>query len=136
MFSVSVTHVQKRRGWVWLAIIAMAVAAAPSAEAGPKGNRLYSPILNLLASQPDARHGSSAAAFLRTKAARWTAADLVSRDGDTRHSSLFRDMLAGEFVGLVSPLTPVSAVSELHRHRPPGPPAHSALFQRPPPHQL
>jgi hypothetical protein len=121
---------QKKCGWVWLAIIAVAVASASSADsASPQAGGL--PILRLLAAHADPSSSHAAIAALRAR----PAAVSASSRPTVFAPSLFRAMLASEFVGLVSPLTPLSAHTLLKLQQRPSPPGLTPLFQRPPPSQ-
>ena len=127
---------QKTRGLVWLAIIAVAVAAAPSTESGSTPRRVYGPILNLLSAHSEAWPGAHAAsAVLRTRQARGANASSAASHAKRFDSGPFRHLLASEFVGLVSPLTPESASTVLQLQHPPSTPHRYQLFQRPPPSQ-
>jgi hypothetical protein len=121
---------RNRNVWMWVAIAAVAFTSVAQAKAGLQTARGYShPVLEFLVRS----HSQNTAVH--------SGAQRFTHPGSRRQaSSVFHNSTSGAliailpvwFVGLVSPLTPRSALS-LRMGRLPAAPLLTALFQRPPP---
>ncbi|WP_109488966.1 hypothetical protein [Occallatibacter savannae] len=122
---------RNRAAWMWLAIAAVTFTSVATAETGRQTSRGYAhPVFEFLVRS----HSQSSAAH--------SAPSRFTNSGSHRQaSSIFRGNAAGPliaflpvlFIGLVSPLRPLSAPSADPLGRAPATPLLSALFQRPPP---
>jgi hypothetical protein len=120
---------RNKGAWMWVAIAAIAFASSARAEAGPQSARVFAhPVLEFLAKSQSqhftakpgvsrfAQPGRQARAMSRNGAIGWTAA-----------------MLPVFFIGLVSPLTLLSAAFIRGIYQESSSPYLPASFQRPPP---
>jgi hypothetical protein len=117
---------RQQHAWVWLAVAAIAVATLARAEAGlPKAAALTHPVLEFLSAHANndafaapGSYGSRVAGARRqhnTSPGAWTV------------------LLPIFFIGLVAPLSLISARAMLSLGTTPSAPALPCLFQRPPP---
>jgi hypothetical protein len=122
---------RNRNAWVWVAIAAISFASVARAEAGLQGARAYAhPVLEFLA-KSQSQHAvakSGVARFTQSGARR--SFDSIFRDSGT---GAWRAMLPVFFIGLISPLTLLSAASIQSLRRATAAPLLPSLFQRPPP---
>jgi len=115
---------------MWVAIAAVAFTSVVRAGTGPQKARGYShPVLEFLV-RSQSQNPSAHSAVLRFANLGSRHANSVLRKGN---SSALIAMLPVFFIGLVSPLAPLSAASLRCLGRIPAAPQLSALFQRPPP---
>ena len=122
---------RNRNAWMWVAIAAVAFTSVARAEARQQNARSFAhPVLEFLArsqsQNPVAHAGVSRFAHLSS---RLQARSMLRNAG----SGALIAILPVLFIGLVSPLTLVSAASFRCLGRAPAVPLLSALFQRPPP---
>lgn len=128
---LKVPWTRNKRAWMWVAIAAVAFTSIARAEAGLQSARTYAhPVLDFLARSQSQNLAAHSGAFR------------FANTGSGRHANLrLRNagpgaliaMLPVLFLGLVSPLTPLSVASIQCLGRAPAVPLLSALFQRPPP---
>ncbi len=122
---------QHRNAWIWVAVAAMAVATATRADAEQARASVYSnPVLQFLAAHADPAALAAAGVPRTPRAAR------SASEGFGAGSGSLNAFLAVEFVGLVAPLNLAPARMDRWLERAPAEPAHSSLFQRPPPSSL
>lgn len=121
---------RNRNAWVWVAIAAIAFASAARAEAGLQSAKAYAhPVFEFLAkSQIQYAAKPGALRFSQPGSRRQSKA--ISSDAGI---GLCMAMLPVFFVGLVSPLSLLSAASIQGLHQSPAAPLLPASFQRPPP---
>ena len=125
------TGTRNRSAWIWVAIAAITLASASRAEAGLQSAKACAhPVLAFLAKSqgqyPVAKPGVTR---------------FVQRVSGRPINSMFRDAGSGTwmailpvwFIGLVSPLSLLSAASIHRPGRTPAAPLLPASFQRPPP---
>ena len=113
---------------MWLAIAAVAVVSLARIEAGGNATVHTNPVLALLAGQQNTSAISAGSPQMVKIGA--------ARNGVYLHdasSGAWTAMLPVLFVGLVVPLTPISARSSLSLGRTPARPKLLRKFQRPPP---
>jgi hypothetical protein len=121
------TPTRHRSAWIWVAITAIALASMARAEAGLQSAKAYAtPVFELLA----ASHGSPA---MDDRAAPRQAQHRSARQASYLDAGVWMAMAPVLFVGLVAPLSLLSARSLLCLGRAPSAPVLTALFQRPPP---
>jgi hypothetical protein len=126
------TGTRNRNAWIWVAIAAIAFASVSRAETGLHSAKAYAhPVLQFLAKNqaqyPLAKPGATR---------------FVQGGSGQRINSMFRDAGSGRwmtvlpvlFIGLVSPLSLLSAASIQSLGRTPAAPLLPASFQRPPPY--
>jgi len=116
---------------VWLAIAAVAVVSLARVEAGGNVTVSTNPVLALLAAHQNSTSVSAAGSpqIVRIGSGR-TGAGVYLHDGA---SGAWMAMLPVLFVGLVAPLSLVSARAILSLGRTPAAPPLPFSFQRPPP---
>jgi hypothetical protein len=125
------TETRNRSAWIWLAIAAMAVATLARAEAGVHSATAYAnPVFEFLAAQQNASVMATTgdARLLRHKTARPSPLSWTNSD-----SGACTAMLPVLFIGLISPLSLISAQSIQSLGRAPAAPPLPFSFQRPPP---
>jgi hypothetical protein len=128
---------RQRNAWIWLAVAAMAVATLARAQAGIQVATAYAnPVLEFLA----AHQGSGAQAanaaprrFERRSIRQSNGSLLFDSAGHGVDSGAWEAILPVLFIGLVAPLSLISARSSLSLGRTPSAPALPFSFQRPPP---
>lgn len=126
------TGTRHKNAWIWVAIAAIALASAARAQSGFEISRTYaSPVIAFLS----AERASQPVAAQHFGTWRPTHGDhaISQHDGG---ASFWLELLPVLFVGLLSPLSLLSARSLLSLGQAFPAPAISALFQRPPPAQL
>jgi hypothetical protein len=126
------TSIRHRNAWMWLAIAAMAVVSLARIEAGANTTVYTNPVLAFLAGHQNSATGMS-----------MTGAPRIGNLGSARHAArgFLRAAAPGSwiavlpvlFIGLVAPLSLVSARSLLSLGRTPAFPQLPEKFQRPPP---
>ncbi len=125
------TGPRNRSAWIWVAIAAISFASVSRAEAGLETAKGYAhPVLQFLA--------KSQGQFPVAQAG---AARFVQRGSGLQAHSMYRDAGTGAwmailpvwFIGLVSPLSLLSAASIRSLGRTPASPLLPFSFQRPPP---
>lgn len=122
---------RNKNAWVWVAIAAITLASAARAEAGLQSAKAYAhPVLAFLAKSQSQNLATKpgVARFAQPGSSRQIKA--MSRDAGI---GLCLAMLPVFFIGLVSPLNLLSAVSIQALRQPPAAPLLPASFQRPPP---
>jgi hypothetical protein len=122
---------RNHNAWMWVAIAAVAFTSVARAETNLQNARAFThPVLEFLA-RSQSQNPAAHSAILR-----------LTHPGSRRQSDpTFRNvgpgtwtaMLPVFFIGLVSPLTPLSAASMRSLGRAPDAPLLPSLFQRPPP---
>jgi hypothetical protein len=126
------TPIRHKNGWVWLAIAAMAVVSLARIEAGGNVPIYTNPVLAFLAGQQNSAAGMSVTGTPR----------IVNRGSARNAAGMFLHgtapgswmaVLPVLFIGLVAPLSLVSARSLLSLGRAPAFPLLPEKFQRPPP---
>lgn len=122
---------RNRSTWMWLAIAAVAFTSVAHAETGLQGAKAYThPVLEFLArSQSQNPAGFSGVSRFSHFGSRRQASSMLRNAG----SRTLIAMLPVMFIGLVSPLSLVSATSARCLGDAHAAPLLSALFQRPPP---
>ena len=122
---------RNKNAWMWVAIAAVAFTSVARAGTSPQTARSFThPVLEFLArsqSQNSAAH--SAVLRFANLGSRRQANSILRKVG----SGAVIAMLPVFFIGLVSPLTPISLASIRSLGHAPAAPSLSALFQRPPP---
>jgi hypothetical protein len=123
--------IRNRSTWMWVAIAAVAFTSVARAEAGLQNSKGYShPVLEFLVRSQGQNPAAHSAVMRFASLGSGRHANCVLRRGG---SGALIAMLPVFFVGLVSPLTPLSVASIRSLGRVPAGPQLSALFQRPPP---
>ncbi|MFZ0747384.1 MAG: hypothetical protein WAM85_23475 [Terracidiphilus sp.] len=125
------TGSRNRSAWIWVAIAAITLASASRAEAGLQSAKAYAhPVLEFLAKSQS-----------QYPAVKPGVPRFVQHVSGRPVNSVFRDSGSGTwmailpvfFIGLVSPLSLLSAASIRRLGRTPAAPQLPASFQRPPP---
>jgi hypothetical protein len=125
------TGSRNKNAWVWVAIAAIAFASAARAEASLQSAKAYAhPVLEFLAKSQSQNAAAKPGVLRFAQLGSRHQAKAASRDAG---SGVWTALLPVFFIGLVSPLSLVSAASIQGLHRPPAPPLLPASFQRPPP---
>jgi hypothetical protein len=122
---------RNKSAWIWVAIAAIAFASAARAEAGLQSAKAYAhPVLELLAKNqsPNPATKAGVSRFAQLGSGRQISAK--SRDASI---GMWMAILPVFFIGLVSPLTLLSAASIRGLYQAPAAPLLPASFQRPPP---
>lgn len=126
------TSNRHRNAWIWVAITAIALATVARAQSGYELARACAnPVIALLSSAQDSQP-FSAQHFAQKRNTHGDQATSQSNGG----ASFWLELLPVLFVGLVSPLSLLSAQSFHSLGQAFPAPALNALFQRPPPAQL
>jgi hypothetical protein len=124
-----VTGTRNKNAWIWVAIAAITLASASRAEAGLQSAKAYAhPVLAFLAKS-------------QSPAANPAIPRFVQRGSVRPSHSIFRNPGSGTwtailpvfFIGLVSPLSLLSAASVRCLGQTPAVPLLPASFERPPP---
>ena len=128
---LKVPWTRNKSAWMWVAIAAVAFTSVARAEAGLQSAKTYAhPVLEFLARSQSQNLAELSGAF--RFAHRGSRRHANSRLRSAGPGALIA-MLPVLFIGLVSPLAPLSAASIRCLGRAPAVPLLSALFQRPPP---
>jgi len=116
---------------MWVAIAAVAFTSVARTEAGLQGGKAYShPVLEFLAWSQGQNAGAHSSVLRFGHLGSGRRADSMLQNA---RSGALIAMLPVLFIGLVSPLTLLSAASIRCLGRAPAAPLLPALFQRPPP---
>jgi hypothetical protein len=122
---------RNKNAWVWVAIAAIAFASAARAEAGLQSAKAYAhPVLQFLAKSQGQSPAVRPAVLRFAQVGPGRQINAVSRDG---RIGVWMAILPVFFIGLVSPLTLVSAAFIRGLRQAPAAPLLPASFQRPPP---
>lgn len=122
---------RNRSPWIWVAIAAVAFTSVARAEAGLQSAKAYAhPVLAFLAKTQSQHPAAKTGVSRFAQRASGRQIKLMSRDAGP---GAWMAMLPVFFIGLVSPLTLVSAASLCDICRAPASPSLPAAFQRPPP---
>lgn len=122
---------RNKNAWVWVAIAAIAFASAARAEAGLQSARAYAhPVLEFLAKSQSQSPVARPAVLRFAQLGPGRQINAVSRDA---RIGIWMAILPVFFIGLVSPLTLVSAALIRGLRQAPAAPLLPASFQRPPP---
>jgi hypothetical protein len=122
---------RNKNAWVWVAIAAIAFASAARAEAGLQSARAYAhPVLEFLAKSQGQSPAVRPVVLRFAQVGPGRQINAVSRDA---RIGMWMAILPVFFVGLVSPLTLVSAAFIRGLYQEPAAPLLPASFQRPPP---
>jgi hypothetical protein len=125
---------QNRSAWIWVAFAAIAFASVARAEAGLQSARTYAhPVLEFLAGNHATQ---AAAAYANPRLTPYRTSRQLSAASRDKFAVAGMAMLPVFFIGLVSPLNPLSARSSLCLGHTFPAPLLPSLCQRPPPSQL
>jgi hypothetical protein len=122
---------RNKNAWVWVAIAAIAFASSARAQASVQSAKAYAhPVLEFLAKSQSQSPAAKAVALRFAPSA--SRRQLKSMSGDTG-LGMWMAMLPVFFIGLVSPLSLISAASIRSICQAPAAPLLPSSFQRPPP---
>jgi hypothetical protein len=123
----SMTANRHKSAWIWLAVAAIAVATLARAEAGlPRAAALTHPVLEFLSA-----HGGEG--FATAPVHRNVRSASMRRASHSEEAGAWAVLLPIFFIGLVAPLSLISARAGLSLGVAPQTPVLPFLFQRPPP---
>lgn len=124
------TGTRNKSAWIWVAIAAITLASASRAEAGLQSAKAYAhPVLAFLAKSQSPVANPAVPRFVRRGSGQ--PIDSIFRNAG---SGTWTAILPVFFIGLVSPLSLLSAASNRCLGQAPMAPLLPASFQRPPPH--